>query len=72
MIAAGGVVAAIAGAAFLAGPASVVSLNSKACDIVSDWPARGKPSERILLVDIDEKSLARFGRWPWPREQLQR
>jgi PAS domain S-box-containing protein len=72
VIAAGGIVAAIAGAAFLAGPAFLVSLNSKALDVVSDWSAHGKPSERILLADIDEKSLARFGRWPWPRDVLGR
>lgn len=23
--------------------------------------------ERIVIVDIDEKSLAKIGRWPWPR-----
>lgn len=32
------------------------------------------PSESILIVDIDEKSIAHFsstlGRWPWPRETL--
>jgi PAS domain S-box-containing protein len=69
-IAAGGTVAAIVGAAFLAGPAWIASLNSKACDLVSDWSAHGRPSERILMVDIDEKSLARFGQWPWSRDVL--
>jgi len=32
------------------------------------------PSSEILIVDIDEKSIAelspKFGRWPWPREML--
>jgi CHASE2 domain-containing sensor protein len=32
------------------------------------------PSTRILIVDIDERSLAalsdRYGRWPWPRSVL--
>ena len=23
--------------------------------------------ERIVIVDIDEKSLSTIGRWPWPR-----
>ncbi len=31
-----------------------------------------KPSDQILIVDIDEKSIAelsqKYGRWPWPRE----
>ena len=25
---------------------------------------------RIVIVDIDEKSLAEIGRWPWPRDRL--
>lgn len=25
------------------------------------------PSERIVIVDIDEASLKRLGQWPWPR-----
>lgn len=31
-----------------------------------------KPSSRIIIVDIDEKSLAAQGRWPWSREQVAR
>jgi adenylate cyclase len=26
--------------------------------------------ERVLIVDIDEKSLAEQGRWTWPRKTL--
>ena len=48
----------------------MVSLDRKACDVVSDWSPSGRPAENILLADIDEKSLARFGRWPWPRDVL--
>ena len=25
---------------------------------------------RIVVVDVDEKSRAELGRWPWPRERL--
>jgi len=28
--------------------------------------------ERVVIVDIDEKSLAELGRWPWPRERMAR
>ena len=32
------------------------------------------PDPRVVIVDIDEASLARmspeFGRWPWPRDTL--
>ena len=26
--------------------------------------------ERIVIVDLDEKSLAEIGRWPWSRNKL--
>ena len=26
--------------------------------------------DRIAIVDVDEKSLAEFGRWPWGRNKL--
>ena len=29
-----------------------------------------EPDPRIVIVDIDERSLAERGRWPWPREQV--
>lgn len=32
----------------------------------------GGMDERVVIVDIDEKSLKEIGRWPWPREQTAR
>ena len=29
-----------------------------------------KPSEQVLIAAIDERSIERFGRWPWSRDQL--
>jgi adenylate cyclase len=31
---------------------------------------KGSPAGDVLIVDIDEKSLARYGQWPWPRYQV--
>jgi adenylate cyclase len=28
--------------------------------------------DRIVIVEIDEKSLAAQGRWPWPRDKVAR
>ena len=70
LVAAAGAAAAIVGATFLAGPALVLSLNVKVCDVISGWLPQGRPSENVLLVDIDDNSLARLGRWPWPRDVL--
>ncbi len=30
----------------------------------------GTQDARIAIVDVDDASLARIGRWPWPRERL--
>jgi adenylate cyclase len=30
------------------------------------------PSDRVLIVEVDERSLAALGRWPWPRDQVAR
>lgn len=43
-------------------------------DIIYDARLRatmpGTLDERIVIVDIDEKSLAEVGRWPWSRNKL--
>lgn len=31
-----------------------------------------KPSSRVLIVDIDDRSLAEQGAWPWPRDRMAR
>ena len=30
------------------------------------------PDDRIVIVEVDEKSLAAEGRWPWPRDKVAR
>ncbi len=32
----------------------------------------GTVDERIVIVDVDERSLAAEGRWPWPRDRMAR
>lgn len=36
------------------------------------WPRSVTEAIPIRIVDIDEKSIARLGQWPWPRQQLAR
>jgi adenylate cyclase len=38
--------------------------------LVFTLPKQGDP--QVVIVDIDEASLAREGRWPWPRDKLAR
>jgi adenylate cyclase len=33
------------------------------------WPRSSDPA-RVAIVDIDEKSLAKYGQWPWPRTKV--
>ncbi|MCP2937546.1 CHASE2 domain-containing protein, partial [Salmonella enterica subsp. enterica serovar Typhimurium] len=30
----------------------------------------GTRDDRVVILDIDERSLAEVGRWPWGRERL--
>jgi serine phosphatase RsbU (regulator of sigma subunit)/CHASE2 domain-containing sensor protein len=39
-------------------------------DALQAWSPRARASEPVVIVDIDEKSLARRGQWPWPRTLL--
>ena len=34
------------------------------------WTMPATPDDRVVIVDIDEASLAQFGQWPWSRERL--
>ena len=34
------------------------------------WRVSDAPEPRVLVVDIDEASLAELGPWPWPRARL--
>jgi len=39
-------------------------------DIFLRLQVSAQPEPRVLVIDIDEASLAEFGPWPWPRERL--
>lgn len=57
---------------YAASPSSLSRLEHA----IQDWHARYIQPEhaftdpRITLIDIDDASLAREGRWPWPRPQI--
>ncbi len=48
-------------------PDFLQQLNRHIYDLLLRNNAGGKPSPTPALLDIDEKSLAHFGQWPWPR-----
>jgi adenylate cyclase len=39
-------------------------------DALQRLAPRVRESAPVVIVDIDEKSVARFGQWPWPRSLL--
>jgi PAS domain S-box-containing protein len=46
--------------------------QSRAYDVLARWAGGGALSEHVAVVEIDERSLAEYGRWPWPRDTLGR
>lgn len=45
-------------------------LEHQAYDIRLRATMPEKPDSRVVVIDIDEKSLAAEGRWPWSRDKL--
>ena len=47
-------------------PGIITELRVRGFDLVERmWP-RANDSARVVIVDIDDKSLAQYGQWPWP------
>jgi len=51
-------------------PAMFAAWDARLADLGWRLFAADTPEERLVLVDIDEASLAALGPWPWPRERL--
>jgi len=60
----------VASLAYLVHPTSVDTTNNRTTDCVLAFAPAQPASASVVIVDIDEKSLARFGQWPWPRYRL--
>lgn len=53
-------------------PETLESLEERSSDRIWRSLADARTERRIVIVDIDEASLARLGPWPWPRERIER
>ncbi len=53
-------------------PGFIRVINLRISDYFLRENPKGAPAEDVLIVDIDEKSLAGFGQWPWPRYRVAR
>ncbi len=51
-------------------PRLLAQLHHKVYDALLTSAPLPKTADRITITAIDEKSLQRFGQWPWPRYQM--
>ncbi len=68
----GAILTAAACLSYAAGWGPLASLEYKAYDLRSSLLASLKTPEEIVLVAIDDDSIAQLGRWPWPRSLVAR
>jgi adenylate cyclase len=54
----------------LAGPGPAPALERFVRDGLLRAQSSAQPENRMVVVDIDEASLAALGPWPWPRERI--
>ena len=55
---------------YLISPSFITFLNYKITDAVLESAPPKNISDKVVIVGIDERSLERFGQWPWPRYRL--
>lgn len=46
------------------------NMNNKFIDIFFHFRGELQPSQDIVIIDIDEKSLSELGQWPWSRDKI--
>lgn len=64
------IVTLLLSSAYLFLPAHFQSLDSRIRDLYFQFRDRETPSDAIVIVDIDEKSIAALGQWPWERSKV--
>jgi adenylate cyclase len=54
----------------IADPPPVEELRVRTFDTFQLIDPRAKTARPVTIIDIDEKSLAKLGQWPWPRTRI--
>jgi signal transduction histidine kinase len=62
--------AILCAAGAVAPPALLIRLNDGAADLLRRAVPLSRPDPRIVIVDVDERSLSALGQWPWRRDRL--
>lgn len=51
-------------------PQFLISFDNRLTDIMFTIRGKAPISDSVVIVDIDDASLARIGQWPWPRNTV--
>ncbi|MBI4830397.1 MAG: CHASE2 domain-containing protein [Candidatus Lindowbacteria bacterium] len=51
-------------------PRAFLDLENRLVDVRMRLPHRVKPSSKLVYIDIDDRSIAAIGSWPWNRAQM--
>src|SRR5450631_2210526 len=54
----------------IADPAPVEEIRLRTFDSFQRFDPRVKTARPVTIIDINERSLAKFGQWPWPRTRI--
>ncbi len=54
----------------IADPPPVEEVRLRTFDTLQRFDPRIKTARPVRIIDIDEKSLAKYGQWPWPRTRI--
>lgn len=55
---------------YLIQPSFLQFLNFKVTDLILASDNSPMSSDAVVIVDLDNESLSRYGQWPWPRYRL--
>ncbi len=53
-------------------PPSAARLDNAVYDQTLRWAGTHSPASRVIIVDVDERSLSKYGQWPWRRDVIAR
>ncbi len=53
-------------------PSSVARLDNAVYDQTLRWAGTRPTASRVIVVDVDERSLSTYGQWPWRRDVIAR
>ncbi len=53
-------------------PELLSSMDNQITSAMFRWRGSAETTNKVVIVDIDEKSLKKIGQWPWPRDVVAR